>query len=457
MILNSSRNTLNAIAVLALMIFCTISYLSYVQVNNLYNATERVNHTHEVIKKADNIFINLFDLESIQRGYLLTGKEEYLTLYEQNLKEVNDNLEKLRSLTHQNINQQKKIKELQPILKARTDLLQEVIQIYRYGERDKAFKLINSGKGKILTDQIKQKGLEIIDEEKLLLEKRSAIAKQNERKTNLFILFGTMIGNILLILSLIVLNFQMRYRLKADRDLGKSLSLLKATLESTADGILVIDRKGKIESYNQKFCQMWRIPSRVMETSNGKKTLKALLKEIKDPHRFIEKVKEFYRKPEAEYHDEIESSDGKIFESYTIPQRLKNEIIGRVFSFRDITERKNMEKQMIHQATHDPLTQLPNKTLLKDRLTQGINQAKRDKTIVAVLFFDLDQFKTINDTLGHDIGDILLQEVSTRIQSCIRQSDTLARWGGDEFIMVLPSQTRGSSYPCHQIMPTGFR
>lgn len=102
-----------------------------------------------------------------------------------------------------------------------------------------------------------------------------------------------------------------------------------------------------------------------------------------------------------------------------------------------ITERKLHEAQIHFQATHDSLTGLPNRTLLYDRLTQAISKADRYGNLVAVVFFDLDQFKYVNDSLGHQIGDQLLKMVAKRLKGCVRDSDTVARQGGDEFVLVL--------------------
>ncbi len=214
-------------------------------------------------------------------------------------------------------------------------------------------------------------------------------------------------------------------------------SLLQATLESTADGILVVNGKGKIVTCNQRFRKMWRIPLSYMKSSNDEKAINHVLKQLLNPEVFIEKLGQLYAHPEMDCFDEIEFLDGRIFERYSIPQYINNEIIGRVFSFRDVTRRKQMEEQLFLQATCDPLTGLPNRILLRDRINQEIKHAKRQHSKVAVLFFDLDRFKLINDSLGHNIGDLLLQEVSQRLKKCIREEDTLARWGGDEFIIVL--------------------
>ncbi len=110
---------------------------------------------------------------------------------------------------------------------------------------------------------------------------------------------------------------------------------------------------------------------------------------------------------------------------------------------RDVTERKIAEETINFQAYHDLLTRLPNRALLRDRLNLAINQAKRENEILAVMFLDLDRFKNINDSLGHIIGDELLQQVSNRLKGCIRAGDTLARFGGDEFTLMLPKLHNG--------------
>ncbi|MDP5240956.1 EAL domain-containing protein [Uliginosibacterium sp. 31-16] len=115
-----------------------------------------------------------------------------------------------------------------------------------------------------------------------------------------------------------------------------------------------------------------------------------------------------------------------------------NAITHYVAVFSDITERKANEARIAFLAHHDPLTALPNRTLFQDRLEQALGRAERSGSMLALLFLDLDRFKTINDSLGHLVGDRLLQSVAERLQHCVRDTDTICRQGGDEFIIVLP-------------------
>jgi diguanylate cyclase (GGDEF)-like protein/PAS domain S-box-containing protein len=112
-------------------------------------------------------------------------------------------------------------------------------------------------------------------------------------------------------------------------------------------------------------------------------------------------------------------------------------ITGAVMVFRDVSRARAMEVKLSHLAEHDVLTDLPNRMLLNDRLNQAISLARRHRSLVAVLFLDLDRFKHVNDSLGHAVGDRLLQEVGKRLTEAVRDSDTVSRHGGDEFVVVL--------------------
>ncbi|MDP2785493.1 MAG: EAL domain-containing protein [Sulfurimicrobium sp.] len=149
--------------------------------------------------------------------------------------------------------------------------------------------------------------------------------------------------------------------------------------------------------------------------------------------------------------------DGRLFWNELYISPVRNDA-GQVTHYigiqNDVTERKQYEEQLAYQSAHDTLTQLPNRNLAQDRLAQGIIFARRAKRQLALLFIDLDNFKVINDSLGHNVGDQLLQIVAQRLSDCIRSGDTVARMGGDDFAVILTdvSQEEDISRVTHKIL-----
>ncbi len=345
-------------------------------------------------------------------------------------------------------------------------------------------------------------------------------------------------------------------------ELRQSLALVRSTLESTVDGIMMLSNEGKLIDWNQKFVELWRIPKELMDKRDANAGVQFVFEQLEDPDFVFKQIAHLYEHPEISGDmGNVTLKDGRIIERYSQPHIVDGNIIGRVWSFRDITKRhrmtealrlrqraieasshgviitdvssghkaiyvnpafskiagyaeeevlgndyhvfiatydndipkkslekalthyssstiefrnykkdgtaywneihiapvpnsegkvnhyvwiindvtvrKNMETQLSHQATHDYLTHLPNRLLLADRVEQAIVHAKRDNQLFALLFLDLDSFKLINDTLGHQLGDLLLIQVANRIKTVLREVDTISRVGGDEFVIII--------------------
>jgi len=368
--------------------------------------------------------------------------------------------------------------------------------------------------------------------------------------------------------SILITAFDISDRKLAKLELETSLSLLQATIESTADGILAVDGQGKIVTFNRKFAQMWQVPDYLLDLRDNNQILGFGINQLKYPEIFLNRAKELSDRPAAESFDILEFKDGRMLERYSLPQCTKGKITGRVFSFRDVTERvqseeklrkseerfhlltratseavwdldllkneywlskefekvfgyklnetqtidleswwlnihpeerervilrfkeimnsdakswseeysfrraeggyvfvldrgyvirnesgkairaigtmmditqrKQAEEILRYQAVYDQLTGLPNRLLFNERLLASLKKAKKTKKMLAVMFLDLDKFKKINDTLGHAAGDRLLEGFAGRISETLRSTDTVARWGGDEFTLLLP-------------------
>jgi diguanylate cyclase (GGDEF)-like protein len=230
-------------------------------------------------------------------------------------------------------------------------------------------------------------------------------------------------------------------RIAMELELRTALSLLKATLESTADGVLVVDHAGTITSVNGRLSEMFRVPEGFLDHKVDRpmddKSVSFLLEQLVDPEAFIAVTELLSAHPEHETTDILEFKDGRVFERFSRPQLVDGEIVGRVWSFRDSTERVRLESELSYQAFHDSLTGLANKALFTDRLNLAVARMERTRKPIAVMFLDLDNFKTVNDSLGHSVGDQLLGVVAEVLLGCIRSTDTAARLGGDEFAVLI--------------------
>lgn len=218
--------------------------------------------------------------------------------------------------------------------------------------------------------------------------------------------------------------------------LQKSLSLVKATLESSDEGIIVISNEGTIIDYNQKLCMMWNVPQEDL-THKSKEVFKEHIKQLIDPEEMMDWLNVFDSEADAITIESIKLNNGKIYNCYSQFQKLNEKIVGRVLNFRDITERAKLEAELQYQAKHDVLTGLPNRILLLDKMRNAIKIADKNKTMLAVIFLDLDRFKLINDSLNHAAGDELLRRIANRLTRFISQDNIVSRLGGDEFVIVL--------------------
>lgn len=224
-------------------------------------------------------------------------------------------------------------------------------------------------------------------------------------------------------------------RKRTQEKLGNSLSLLQATFEATADGILVTNSQGNILNFNQKFAELWQQSEPIAWDEFH--DLSFIVSLLSQPQQFLVRMQALYAQPQIESHDILNLKDGRYIEGRSCPQMLGDTVIGRVWSFRDVTERLQTEAQIRYQAAHDLLTSLPNRKSFSDRLTDALAEAGRHQQKLAVMFLDLDRFKLINDSLGHAAGDVLLKQVAQRLRRCLRRQDMVARWAGDEFTVLL--------------------
>jgi PAS domain-containing protein len=150
---------------------------------------------------------------------------------------------------------------------------------------------------------------------------------------------------------------------ESGREVRSTVSVLSATLDATADGILVVDATGAISHYNRQFVEMWRLPQTIIEQRDDALALQCVIDQLEHPDLFLAKVEELYAQPESTSDDTLLFKDGRVVERHSCPHRVDGTIAGRVWSFRDITERQQLVDELAHQAFHDSLTGLANLSL----------------------------------------------------------------------------------------------
>ena len=222
--------------------------------------------------------------------------------------------------------------------------------------------------------------------------------------------------------------------------LQQSHSLLHASLNSTHDGLLVFDLEMNIRLVNPMFCSIFGIDEHTPLLKNLDDVISKSGYEILNLEAMQQELVESVRFPEQQRELEIRMGDNRFVEAYSSPQISGDQIVGQVWSFRDVSELRLKEEEAKYRAYHDLLTGLPNRRLLMIRLSQALNQGIEHGHKTVVLFFDLDGFKDVNDYLGHGTGDALLKDVALRLEQQLPAGTLLTRHGGDEFVAVMEGQ-----------------
>lgn len=263
------------------------------------------------------------------------------------------------------------------------------------------------------------------------------LAPFHQRRTNYLIVAAC--SSVVILCFAGVLVLLVNRRRKEARLLQESEALYRATFNQAATGIAHVTPEGRILRANQKLYEMLGYgPEELAGCS---------LFDLSEPEH-LRAAQNFMSQclwdrdtaTSAEIEKPYRRKDGSVLwvcETLGVVRALTGEVSYLVVVMQDITARKQLEARLSHDAMHDSLTGLPNRSMFHDRLNHALASARRYGRMVAVLYMDLDGFKEVNDTHGHAVGDLLLQQVATRLKESVRQEDTASRFGGDEFAVVL--------------------
>ena len=213
---------------------------------------------------------------------------------------------------------------------------------------------------------------------------------------------------------------------------------MEQALESMESGFLLLDAQHRVLSWNRRYLEIYPWQRENIAVGASFETMLTATARVTLPQATDEVRQQWVQDRMALLHKRVHSHERNLPNGHVIEITERSTADGGVvIVYQDVTRIRRASAEIEQLAFFDPLTGLPNRRLLSDRLQQAVMASARSGRKGALLFMDLDHFKTLNDTLGHDVGDLLLQQVAQRVQTCVREADTVARLGGDEFVVML--------------------
>jgi diguanylate cyclase (GGDEF)-like protein/PAS domain S-box-containing protein len=427
-----------ALLVVTLLALGTISYRAMA----LSRESDRwVRHTHEVLEHLQNLLSAAQNVELSYHAFVITGNQRSIEDYQAAILRCQTEESIVTNLTLDNPKQQGQVSSLQRLAGQNIQYAETVIGLRRTGGMAAAADLIRGGKGQRMMDDYRTVILAMQDEEMRLLLLRNAEANRRLGHTTIVLILGTALGLLIAAAASRSVQRDSSRRGIAEDALFVEKERAQVTLNCIGDAVICTDIAGNITFLNVVAEKMtawsWndaagRPMAEVFRIVDG-----TTRKAVRDPMKMAIEKNETVG---LTVNCVLISCDGceyAIEDSAAPIHDRAGLVTGAVIVFHDVSAARAMSMQMTHSAQHDVVTGLPNRTLLNDRITQSIALAHRNSRSIALLFLDLDHFKYINDSLGHDIGDQLLQCVSTRLLAGVRGSDTVSRQGGDEFVILL--------------------
>lgn len=237
-------------------------------------------------------------------------------------------------------------------------------------------------------------------------------------------------------LCLVVLSDRSEQR-RTETRLEESVAELRATLDATADGILVTDLAGRIRAFNRQFAQLWGIPEDLLNRHQDEAVQTWMRRSVAHDEDYDTRLQATLGAPLMFATDRLTLHSGQVLERVSRPLWSRGRPLGRVFSFRDLSERLDQVAKVESLVGTDTLTGLANRSRFAARVNAELGPVRDERHRFALLLVDLDRFRRINDTLGHEQGDLALRDAAERLRRCMRQGDEMARIGGDQFAWLM--------------------
>jgi len=425
-------------AILVLLVVGAISYHGVI----VSSAGERwVWHTHLVLEELQESLTSMQSIESSYRGFTLTGDEKYVESFHAGILLWQENEANLEYLTVDNPVQQRQFPTLDRLANEKIEFGEAVIALRRAKDMEAAANLIRDGEGQQAMDAFRLVIQAMQGEERQLLVQRNADTQRSAGRMRNGLILGVVLGLLVAGIAGWRVQRDSSKRELAEAALFAEKERAQVTLYSIGDAVVSADVSGNITFLNFVAEKMtgWSCQEAVGRAmSEVLQILDATSREtIPNPMEMAGRQDRTMHLPANSILIRRDGVEIPIEDSVSPIHDREGRKIGAVIVFHDVSAAQTMALQMTYSAQHDFLTGLPNRMLLNDRVSQAIALATRHMKKVSVLVLDLDGFKYINDSLGHPIGDKLLQSIAKCLVDCVRDSDTVSRQGGDEFIVLL--------------------
>jgi diguanylate cyclase (GGDEF)-like protein/PAS domain S-box-containing protein len=427
-----------ALLFLTLLVVGAVSYRSIV----VSQESDRwVWHTREVLQNLQDLFSQVQSMESSCREFVITGDERSLAPYSESILRSRNDEAAVRNLTSDNPNQQNQIPILGRVIDQKIQSAEAVIALRRTQGFAAAADSMRVGQDQGIMDELQGVLRGLGDEELRLLVVREADAQRRLAQSKAILIFGTLLGVFLAAAASWSVQRDSSRRGIAEDALFLEKERAQVTLNCIGDAVICTDTLGNISFLNRVAEKMtawsWqeaegRPVTQVFRIIDG-----ATRQPVPDPMQVAVVQNSAVALTANCVLLSRDGSESPIEDSAAPIHDRAGRVTGAVVVFHDVSATRALSLQMVFSAQHDSLTNLPNRLLLNDRISQSISLARRQSRAIAVLFLDLDNFKYINDSLGHAVGDQLLQFVAKRLQASVRGSDTVSRQGGDEFVILL--------------------
>lgn len=412
------------------------SVATYFNVTRVVNDQNRISHTLQVRQALAELFGAVVSLETALKGYAISGQAPYLSQHKAAAETINAVAPPLRRLIADNSLQQRSFDALIAQIRQKAVFAQHVVDTRQKSGQNAALDVI-AERGPALLESIRAIVDEMDDREDALLITRNEIAATSLRATIAGLVVFTVASILLALLVVYMLRREVLIRDRAQKQLFGANEMLRTVLNSIPQRVFWKDRESRYMGANRLFAE--DVGFQRAEQIVGK-TDEDIGPSARTADRADDQIVMETGAPKLQYQETLQRQDGTTTwcETSKVPLRdMSGTVIGLLGTYQDISARLQYEGELQRQANFDALTGLPNRLLLVDRVNREIAQARRIDGAFALAVVDLDNFKLANDAHGHAFGDQVLVEVARRLEKAVRSDDTVSRYGGDEFVLVV--------------------